>query len=349
MKKYLVILPIFVLTSCQSSRLENASDGSNLSLPSGFQAPKVQKLTGVGVNSQPALSPDGRFLAYISGGRPNHENTQVYVRTLEGQNERRVTYQDGQNAAVVFSPDSSRVLYASTTDEQKEDVHFLKSSLERISGKSKEEAKPKSFWQEQPFEIYSSFLNGSRMERLTQSMHYDSEPSIDPTDKKIVFVSAREGRLNLHMMSSNGTYLKSLTKSDAPKASPQFSKDGRHLAWVEYSSDNTVSDIFVADADMKNIKKITDSKALHLDLTWMADHRTLIFSSNRDQVQNFELYSIQLDGSCLQRLTWHSSNETEPEASHTGLWYVFTSDRSGEKQIYKSEYRAPGPCSGSNS
>jgi TolB protein len=351
-RKLLEKLPFvmfFLLLSCQSSRIENSVDASNLSLPSGYKPPVVQKLTGAGVNSQGALSPDGRFLAFISSSRPNHDNPQVYVRTLQGGQERRLTFQDGQTAGVVFSPDSGRVIYASTTDEQKEDTNFIKASLERISGKSSGEAKVPTFWQEQPFELYTSLLSGSRIERLTQSPLYDSEPSVDPADKKIVFISARDRGMNLHLLSTTGTYLQRLTTTSSVKARPQFSKDGRMLAWIEYGPDLTTSDLFVADSNLRKVQKITDGKALHLHPTWMADHKTLIFSSNRDHASNFELYSIQLDGTCLQRLSWHSANETEPDASHSGRTYIFTSDRSGEKQVYQTEYVAPATCSSPNS
>ncbi|MEO0336167.1 MAG: hypothetical protein AAF202_07225, partial [Pseudomonadota bacterium] len=170
------------MLGCQSK--PNMADGlnsSDLELPSGYEPPALTALTQVGVNSKPELSHDGTKLIFLSSLRPTHENTQAYMLDLSEQSEKRITFQDGQVASVVFSPDDSHVIYSSSTDEIKEDSLFIKEALQRMSGdedsKSKKEDS-KLFWKAQPLELYSSFLNGTRIERLTKSPQYDSDPDV---------------------------------------------------------------------------------------------------------------------------------------------------------------------------
>lgn len=335
---------IGLLIGCSGKNVKDSVEASDLKAPSGLELPVVVKMTGAGINYQPSWSPDGSQLIYISSDRPSHDNPQVYTMQVADKSEKRITWQDGKASHPLFSPDGRRVIYASTTDEAKEDTNFIKDSLERIAGQAEKKPEPESFWQEQPFEIYSSLRNGSRIERLTKSRKYDSEVSIEPKDKRMVFISSRDGALNLHLASTTGTYVKALTKTKNVKSDPAYSPDGLRISWVEYAEGMTSSDIFVGDNLLKEKKAITDSKAIHFQPSWNPDNQFLIFSSNRDDANNYELYAIKADGSCLQRLTWHSSNDTEPAFSPDGKSYVFTSDRSGEKQIYKSEFVKTRSC-----
>lgn len=345
------MIVIFVLClafiGCQGSKKKGEVKASNLELPSGYSPPKVLQLTGVGVNWAARFSPNEEIIAYISSRRPSHDDSQVYVKNIKTSFEKRVSFHDGETHGVVFSPDGKRLLYSSTTDEEKEKSDFIKDSLKRITGLKKEEqTQPMSspFWLKQPLEIYSTSLNGTRIERLTKSPYFDSNPTIDPLDKKMIFVSARNGNLNLHMASTTGTYIRQLSKKEVTQSHPQISPDGKSVAWVEYNKDLTEAHVFVADISFKNIKQITTDKAIHFQPSWKNDSKTLLFSSNRVDVLNYELFSIQSNGECIQRLSWHSSNETEPAFHPNGNSFLFTSDRSGEKQIYLSDFLPPSTC-----
>ena len=130
----------FFLLGCQGAKKKGEVKASNLELPSGYTSPKVFQLTGVGVNWSPQISPNGLQLVFISSKRPSHEGSQVYLKNLENDSEKRITYHDGDTGYVAFSPNGKRLLYSSTTDEQKEKSNFIKDSLKRITGhpKSKE-------------------------------------------------------------------------------------------------------------------------------------------------------------------------------------------------------------------
>jgi tricorn protease len=69
--------------------------------------------TGVGVQSNPHFSPDGKWVAFSGdyGGNPD-----VYVVSADGGVPRRLTYHPGFDQAIGWTPDGTRVLFASNRD-----------------------------------------------------------------------------------------------------------------------------------------------------------------------------------------------------------------------------------------
>jgi tricorn protease len=63
------------------------------------------------ISHSPRISPDGRWIGFVSGEEGTPE---VYVMPAEGGPARRLTWQGTRCRAVGFTPDSSRMIYAST-------------------------------------------------------------------------------------------------------------------------------------------------------------------------------------------------------------------------------------------
>ncbi len=59
----------------------------------------------------PALSPDGRMLAFIRGDDPFFGKGQIYVKLLPNGDPAQLTHDDTEKLAPVFSPDNSRIAY----------------------------------------------------------------------------------------------------------------------------------------------------------------------------------------------------------------------------------------------
>ena len=69
--------------------------------------------TGVGIQSDPHFSPDGRWVTFTGdyGGNPD-----VYVVSADGGVPRRLTYHPAYDQAIGWTPDGTRVLFASNRD-----------------------------------------------------------------------------------------------------------------------------------------------------------------------------------------------------------------------------------------
>ena len=75
---------------------------------------------------------------------------------------------------------------------------------------------------------------------------------------------------------------------------------------------------------------------------WSPDGKTLAYCAKRDD--NFDIYSISLDGGAEKRLTTSAGYDDGPDYSTDGKWIYFNSDRSGSWDIW----RMPADGAGEN-
>ena len=66
-----------------------------------------------GLATTPALSPDGKLLAYASDRATNGDNLDIWVQHMGGGEPIRLTKDDADETQPTFSPDGSRIAYAS--------------------------------------------------------------------------------------------------------------------------------------------------------------------------------------------------------------------------------------------
>lgn len=66
---------------------------------------------------------------------------------------------------------------------------------------------------------------------------------------------------------------------------------------------------------------------------WSPDGKTLAYCAKRDD--NFDIYSISLDGGAEKRLTTSAGYDDGPDYSPDGKWIYFNSDRSGSWDIWR--------------
>jgi TolB protein len=83
--------------------------------------------------------------------------------------------------------------------------------------------------------------------------------------------------------------------------SPRWSPDGRRIAFTSSRGGNF--DLYVMDADGKNVTRVTEHAANDMDPAWMPDMQSLIFSSDRDS--RSDLYRVWIADRRVDRLTHH--------------------------------------------
>ena len=115
-----------------------------------------------------------------------------------------------------------------------------------------------------------------------------------------------------------------------------------------------VKEIYIADYDGANQRRVTTNRTLNVFSTWSPDGRSIAYTSYRRGPPNIfisnifqgtmeeltkgegnaELYVVNRDGSNLRRLTNHPASDMSPTWSPSGTQIAFTSDRTGSPQVW---------------
>ena len=307
-------------------------------VPKDYTLPVAVQITHEGENSEGRFSPDGQRIIFQSKNRSKHSNSQIYVYSVKSQKDRRVTYNDGEDTGPDFNKGGTRILYASTTDEEKEHPDPLSSpppvpaELPVILGKLPD------------CEVYISEPDGSHISRLTQVPGFDGEAKFSPDDRHIVYTSGRTGDYDLFEMNLYGEDQRRMSSAKGYNGQGAYSPDGKTIALAASHGDEKVMEIFVMDRWGIKPKALTTKAAIHWNPTWSPDGKKILFSSNRDDEKNFELYSVNPDGTCLKRLTYASGWDLYPDVSADGTKVLFTSNRSGVNQLYVMDYVESKDC-----
>jgi TolB protein len=202
------------------------------------------------LNILPNWSADGRSIAYVSyrQGAPL-----VYLASIyEGRSTPNLTGEqgNGQSFAPAFSPDNSRIAFASNR-----------------SGN---------------MEIWVMPAAGGPASPLTSSPASDTAPCWSPTGREIAFTSSRGGSPQLYVMDSEGLNVRRLTRvgnyNDACAWNPS-----RQFSEVAYTSrlEGGGFDIAVVDLGSGQVRQITSGRGSCEYPAWAPNGRHLVFACNR--------------------------------------------------------------------
>lgn len=157
---------------------------------------------------------------------------------------------------------------------------------------------------------------------------------------KIVFKTVRDGNGEIYAMDANGNHLRNLTRHPAREGSPDWSPNGKQIAFVSYRSKNEEilvgdADIYVMDASGGNVRNLTQHPALDSDPDWSPDGKQILFLSNRDGGIN--TYVMDADGQNVRQLTNYPPDgefADMPMWSPDGSQIVFEWVQAGGSGIY---------------
>ncbi|MGC3963993.1 MAG: hypothetical protein QM803_11885 [Rhodocyclaceae bacterium] len=93
----------------------------------------------------------------------------------------------------------------------------------------------------------------------------------------------------------------------------------------------SASQIFIANADGSNERKVIDSGTLDCNASFSADGQWVAFTSERDGLGNSNLYRARVDGTQVERLTDSPAVEDAAVFSPDGSKIAFVSTRDGFK------------------
>ena len=122
------------------------------------------------------------------------------------------------------------------------------------------------------------------------------------------------------------------TSSSRAVVEAAWSPDGSHVAWTARVGTQHQQDIFLSDADGKDVRSITSNPGEDYSIAWSPDGTALAFTSERSG--RAELYSWDIASESLRRLTWDGAHADHAVFSPDGRWLAYESTKGGTPAVY---------------
>ena len=151
---------------------------------------------------------------------------------------------------------------------------------------------------------------------------------------KIIYVNKEktlEGKYLLKLADIDGQNDSVIFSSYEPLMSPDWSSDGRRLAYVSFEEGS--SKIYIQELYTGKRKGIKLEEGINSSPSWSPDDEFL--SAVLSKSGNPDIYLYDLRKNSWKQLTDHYGIDTEPDWSPNGKKIIFTSNRSGTPQIYE--------------
>lgn len=181
-------------------------------------------------------------------------------------------------------------------------------------------------------DIYMVELETGDQTRLTFSDERERVGDWSPDGQWLVFTE--DGREGLLLRNPTGVNLIELT--DGPDTGPVWSPKGDRIAFTRHTGQDhdlyvlrpTKSDDWADDTDEV---AVADTEYDESAPSWSADGRRLAFVVD-DDLQS-EIYTVLVDGSELEQLTYNTVDDLEPKWSQTAEMILFVSNAYGNSEI----------------
>jgi TolB protein len=143
--------------------------------------------------------------------------------------------------------------------------------------------------------------NGGFEEHTYLDEGFDSDVSVDPTGKWMVFTSTRDSdHPNIYLQHVDGMSVIQLTNDEADYAFPAFSPDGKQIAFCCTRNGNW--DIYTMDIDGKNVVQVTNDPMQHIHPSFSPDGTRLVYCCLGGKSGQWELWTVDLTTSEKQMI-----------------------------------------------
>jgi Tol biopolymer transport system component len=228
----------------------------------------------------PVYSPDSSKIAFVSKRDGNDE---IYVMNADGSGATRLTNDPASDTQPTWNLDGTKIAFVSTRGSIAEDIFVMNS-------------------------------NGTGVTNITQIAGKDEEPSWG-ANNKIVFSSNRSGTRQIYTMNPDGSGVFGPATTSGQNYSPKWNHLGNRIAFVSDRDGNP--EIYTMRQGGEEQFRATNNAGNDFSPAYAPNSSKIVFSSNRLDPANYELYTMNVDGSSPERITIEATLDDHPS------WGVF--------------------------
>ncbi|NQU52916.1 MAG: PD40 domain-containing protein [Bacteroidetes bacterium] len=281
----------FILFSCKDSNTKQQTNGlityysnqkgnSNIFVmkPDGTRQCELTNYKSKNICG--VWSPDGNKMIFSS---ERDGNSEIYIMDAYGNNQKRLTNNNTPDYHQRWSPNGKQIVYVSNEDGNQE--------------------------------IYIMNADGSNKTNLTNSEINEMFPCWSPDGETILYCSEENEGWKIYRMNVNGENRVKVTDYSGSnwELYPQFSPNGKKIAYFTHEPINKISNIFVMNKNGKHSIQLTNSDFVDEDPSWSPDGKFIVFQSNR--TGNYQIFTMKTDGTEQTCLSNNKNNEYWPSWS----------------------------------
>jgi dipeptidyl aminopeptidase/acylaminoacyl peptidase len=208
----------------------------------------VQLTNGPGNESSARFSPDGKYISFVAS-RENNENdknekkSQVYILDRRGGEAIKLTNVKGDIQEYVWKPDGSGILLV-MKDRDFADTAKTKIRKPYVMDRYQFKRDNEGYLDNRKNHLYYFDIKTKKTDTLTTGNYDETNPVFSPDGNTIAFVSNRtpdpdkNDNTDIFIMDAMpGALVKKLTSWPGHDVSPQWSPDGKWIAYLQSSSD----------------------------------------------------------------------------------------------------------------
>ncbi|MAU10680.1 MAG: hypothetical protein CL607_12720 [Anaerolineaceae bacterium] len=262
--------------------------------------PNLTQGTGEGIDDiAPSRSPNGEWIAFASNRDGNWE---IYVGSVDGTEQRRVTY---NNIAIDTDPvwgPTNAVVYESSRDGN--------------------------------WNLYMIDMTTGTEVRLTDDDASDLNASWAPSGDRIIFQSDRSGTWQIYELNLTTDTLRVLSDGNGQDFDPQYSPDGQQIVFRSYRGDaDDTSVLYVMNRNGGNVRAISDNAGNATNASWSPDRNLIAYQS--DINGDLDVFVHDLTTGQTRQVTDNDIDDYAPTWLCSTTHILFTSDIDGDPNIYE--------------
>ncbi len=178
--------------------------------------------------------------------------------------------------------------------------------------------------------IYLFDLTERKIRTISSFRGLNFAPCWSPDASKICLSLTKDGNSEIYLLDLKNKNLNRLTYNRAIDTSPAFSPNSREIAFVSDRTGNP--QIYIMDIHGGNVRRLTYHGNYNTSPAWSPRGDIIAYVSREDDNSQQIYVTDPYDFSPI-RLTFDGNNE-EPSWSPDGLHIVFSSNRSGQYELY---------------
>jgi Tol biopolymer transport system component len=277
----------------------------------------VKRIPHAGEAAEFYFGPDSKTL--IGNAKlPGDESHGVYTMSIDDGSMVLINGV-GESACSHFMPDGKRLVWTSTRD------HLDDMAPGRFSD-------PNNY--PQGAELYSSALDGSDVQRLTNNGYYDAEVAVSPDGKWLLWARQIDGKVDLWRMPADGSgEEEQITFTDADQEGGAFylpdSETIIYRAWdiASQGQRGMPMTIYTMKHDGTDKKQVTDEEGTNWAPYPAPDGKHFVYVKVLLPSYNFEIFLRNIETGEETRLTYSDGFDGFPALSPDGKWMTFSSGR----------------------